>query len=226
MLISPPFAFLLGMVGAVVLWIALGEVDLPGWARLGLSLMAIPAVPGLWFLLLPVLFGATSVVRAGGDELTEWRDHQMKVWQDHEQQLRALGRQPIERVLASGSSVTASGVTITLIAVALGKLGGDLSLAHAATVRADDECAEVEELMAEVTDDIGTRYVVMASPLQMVAVGARTHIAFFPAVPPEATELRLHVAKIFRLGEVDALAGPWELTVQVAPDGTTATASV
>lgn len=217
MLIAPPFAFLLGIIGAVVLWNVLAGSDLPGWARLGLSLMAVPAVPGLWFLLLPIIFAAPKVTRLGNDEFRAWQDDQVMMWAKHREALRALGAQPIERVIASGSATTAGDVTITVIAVALGKLGGDISLAQTARVHEGDEEFSIGDLMAEVSDDAGTAYVVMGSPIEMSAVGARTHVAFFPAMPADATELRLRIPKLFRLGDVDALSGPWEFTIPLAP---------
>jgi hypothetical protein len=221
MLISPPFAFLLGIVGAVVLWNVLADVDLPGWARLGLSLMAVPAVPGIWFLFLPILFRTPRAVRLGDDEYQAWQDRQMKVWEEHRVKLSALGAQPIERVIAVGSAVTVREVTITVIAVALGRMGGDIGLAHSQRLRDDGEEMDfsIGELMAEVSDDIGTAYVAMGSPIEMSAVGARTHVAFFPAVPPDATELRLRIPRLFGLGSIDATDGPWDFCIPlVQPD--------
>lgn len=218
MLISPPFAFLLGIIGAVVMWNVLADVDLPGWARLGLSLMAVPAVPGVWFLFLPILFRMPPAVRLGDDEYQAWQDRQIKLWEEHREELGALGAQPIERVIAVGTAVTVGEVTITVIAVALGRLGGDIGLAHSQRPSEDDEARDfgVGELMAEVTDDLGTTYVVMGSPIEMSAVGARTHVAFFPAVPPGASEIRLHIAKVFGLGSIHATHGPWDFRIPLA----------
>ncbi len=53
----------------------------------------------------------------------------------------------------------------------------------------------------------------MEAPLEMSVIGGRVHIAFIPAVPAEATELRLKIPKLFRLGEIDATVGPWEFSI-------------
>ena len=213
MLISPPFAFLLGIVGAVVLWNVLGGADLPGWARLGLSLMAIPAVPGLWFLFLPILFGVPRAVVAGGDEFQQWQDGQVKLWEEHREAFDAVGRQPIDRVIPSGAAVTANDVTITLIAVAAGSVGGDINLIQTIRRESDDEEHSLWDLIAELEDDVGTSYVLMAAPVEMSTVGARTHIAFIPGIPAGASELRLTIQKLFVLGEIEGTPGPWEFNI-------------
>lgn len=217
MLITPPFAFLLGIIGAIVLWNVLGGADLPGWARLGLALMAVPAVPGVWFLVLPILFRVPRAIRPGGDEFQSWQDRQIMLWEEHREEFNALGRQPIDRVIASGSAATTNDVTITLIAVAVGSEGGDINLIQ--TIRRDSQDDEhsLWDLVAELSDDVGTSYVLMGAPVEMSTVGARTHIAFIPAVPVAATELRLSISKLFVLGDTEATPGPWEFTVPVAP---------
>lgn len=216
MLISPPFAFLLGIVGAVVLWNVLADVDLPGWARLGLALMAVPAVPGLWFLFLPILFGIPRAVRMGDDEFQAWQDRQIKLWEDHRDAFKALGRQPIEHVIASGSAATANDVTITLIAVAMGSAGGDINLIHTIRRSSENEEHALWDLMAELTDDVGTTYVLMGAPVEMSTAGARTHLAFIPAAPVGAAELRLSITKLIRLGDAEATPGPWKFRVPLA----------
>lgn len=215
MLISPPFALLLGIAGAVVLWFALGEVDLPEWARLGLSLMAVPALPGLWFIGLPFLFAAQRATRVGGPEIQAWEDSRTKIWEEHRAELERLGHQRIERVIASFEAVTVTDVTITLVAVALGTDGGDITLIQTAGQEPDDRDFSLSDLVIELTDDIGNRYAVVSAPVEMLVTGARTHVMFVPAVPDPATELRLTIEKILELGDVEPITGPWVYRVPV-----------
>ena len=213
MLISPPFAFILGIIGAVVLWNVLEGADVPAWARLGLSLMAIPAVPGLWFVFMPILFRLPRAIPAGGDEFERWQEARLKVWEEHREAFDALGRQLIERVVASGSASTANDVTITLVAVAFGSEGGDINLILTTTQPTDVQDPAIWDLAADLSDDAGTAYALQPAPIEMSAVGSRAYIAFIPAVPADATELRLTIPKLFRLGETEATVGPWDFSM-------------
>ena len=215
MIIAPPFAFLAGIIGAVVIWILLGETNLPGWGRLGLSLMAITAIPGLWFIVLPILFGANRSMRVGSDEFQAWQDGQVKTWEHHRAAFEDVGRQRIERVIASGLAVTANDTTITLIAVALGPHGGDITLIQSARGQSVDESHSLSDFVAELHDDLGNTYHLLTAPSQMTPVGARSNIAFVPCPPREATELRLVIPEAVQLGQTESRIGPWEFVIPV-----------
>lgn len=218
-LISPPFAFLLGIAGAVVLWFALGEANLPGWARLGLSLMAVTALPGLWFIALPIIFARQGATRLGSPEFQAWEDRRMNLWETHRVELERLGHQRIERVIASGEAATAADVTITLVAVALGAHGGDITLIQTAGQEPDNRDLSLAELVTDLTDDVGTRYAVVNAPVEMSVTGARTHVMFVPAVPESASELRLSVEKILEVPDTEPIRGPWRFRVPIGPNG-------
>ncbi len=162
----------------------LGGVDLPAWARLGLSLIAVPAVPGLWFLFLPIVFGVPRAVPAGGDEFQQWQDHQIKLWEEHREAFDTVGRQPIDRVIASGAAVTANHVTITLIAVAAGSVGGDINLIQTIRRESDDEEHSLWDLMAELDDDLGTSYVLWGRLSRCPRWEPAPTLPSFPGSPP------------------------------------------
>jgi hypothetical protein len=71
----------------------------------------------------------------------------------------------------------------------------------------------MSDMLAELADDVGTTYVLMGAPVEMSGTVARSHLAFIPAVPAAATELRLSISKLFSLGNVETTPGPWEFIV-------------
>lgn len=222
MLVSPPFAFVLGIVGAVVVWILLEGAALPAWGRIALALMAIPAVPGLWFLVLPVLFWRSRGISfSGPSELEPWQTEQMDVLSRHYDTFEALRRQRIERVIASGQTVTADDVTMSLIAVEFGETGGRISLAHQ---HADEPMPDTAQPdmpepvgaftpITSVSDDAGTTFTVYAMTDELSPSAGRTHVDFFPPPPPNASVLRVEVTKLTRLDAAGVLPGPWEFVV-------------
>lgn len=222
MLVSPPFAFVLGIVGAVVVWIVLEGAALPTWGRIALALMAIPAVPGLWFLVLPVLFWRSRGISfSGPSELEPWQTEQMEVLTRDYDTFEALRRQRIDRVIASGQTVSADGVTMTLVAIELGEIGGRISLAHQ---HADEPMADDVQPdppaptpaftpITRAADGAGTTYTVYAMTDELSPSAGRTHVDFFPPPPPHASVLRVTLTKLARLDSSGLHPGPWEFLV-------------
>lgn len=224
MLVSPPFAFVAGIIGAMVVWILLEGAALPTWGRLALALMAIPAVPGLWFLVLPVLFWRSRGISfSGPSELEPWQTEQMEVLTHHYDTFEALRGQRIDRVIASGQTVTADDVTMTLIAVELGEIGGRISLAHQHAVEPLPDTARSDmpapvgafTPITSVTDDAGTTYTVHAMTDDLSPSGGRTHVDFFPPPPPDVPLLRVTLTELARPDTSGPYPGPWAFLVRL-----------
>lgn len=186
--------------------------------------MATPAVPGLWFLVLPVLFWRMRGVSfSGPSELEPWQTEQMDILSRHSDIFEALRGQRIDRVIAGGQTVTADDVTMTLVAVELGEIGGRISLAHQ---HADEPMPDTAQSdmpepfpaftpVTSLTDDAGTAYTVHAMTDELSPSGGRTHVDFFPPPPPDATLLRAALTKLARPDTSGLYPGPWEFLVRL-----------
>jgi len=216
-LFSPPIGLVLGIAAALVLWFTLADAGLPGWARLALSLMAITALPGLWFLLLPILHllpGAVRMPEPPGD--ADWAARQRKVWEQHHEALTALIDAPIRSIQAVGRTEEIASVRVTLLVLEVSEPGGCFWLQYALPAQEGVGLGSVD-LQATVEDDIGRAYAVSARCLEASEAGGRCSIYFVPAPPAEARQLRLTIERLFVWGLPDAIVGPWSFQVEIEP---------
>lgn len=220
MLISPPFGFVLGIVAAVVLWIVLANAGIPQWARLAISLMAITAVPGLWFLILPIWLMAAHVTRiAEPAGQAEWMREDARVWEAHHETLSALVAAPIRSVHAFGISQENAGVRMTLLALDLSDHGGCFSVQYAMTGEPQPMDEPPGDVSATVEDDRGTTYAVSTRCLDTAPDGGRCTVYFLPAPSAEIASLRLTIDRLFMFGRGAAIEGPWTFNVPLRPEG-------
>lgn len=220
MLVVPPFAFLIGTVAAIVVWLLLDGADLPAWSRLALSLMAVPATPGLWFVVLPILFARQNATGfALPPEVMAWQEEQFRLEEEHGDAFEAVRRQAIERVIGDGRTTSANDVAFTLVAIELGASGGTATLVHRRLDGPADAPTDPDEPppplamytpITRMTDDAGTRYVVFVGIDELSPTGGRSHVNFVPAPPQRATELRISLSHMAQPDSSLALPGPWE----------------
>jgi len=218
-LISPPFGFLLGIVVAVVLWITLADAGLPDWAHVLISLMAVTAVPGLWFLILPLWLMAPQVTRIdepGGH--AQWLQAQARAWEANGEALGALTTAPIRSVQAFGITEENAEARLTLLALDLADGGGCFSVQYVLTGERQPMDEPPGDLSATLADEAGTQYVVMTRSLDTSADGGRCSIYFVPQPPPGTTNLRLTVHRLFVFGRNAAIEGPWTFNVPLRSD--------
>lgn len=219
-LISPPFGYILGLIAAIVLWFALADVELPQWARLAISLMAVTAVPGLWFLILPIWLMIPQVIRmeepAGH---AEWMKQHARVWGAHHETLGAMVAAPIRSVHAFGTSQESSGVRMTLLALDLTDLGGCFSIQYAMLGEPQPMDEPPGDLSATVEDDHGTTYAVATRSLDTAPNGGRCSVYFLPAPAARTARLRLTIDRLFIIGRGAAIEGPWTFDVALPSSG-------
>ncbi len=218
-LMSPPFGFLLGIIAAVGLWIALADAGLPDWAHLLISLMAVTAVPGLWFLILPLWLMVPQVIRIEEPHgHTRWAQEQGRVWEAHGEAFGALVAAPIQSVRAFGISQETPGARITLVALDMADGGGCFSVQYALHAEREPMEEPPMDLSAAVEDEAGTTYAVTTRSLDTSADGGRCGIYFVPAASAETGSLRLTVERLFVFGRNTAIEGPWIFSVPLRPD--------
>lgn len=213
-LIGPPFGFLLGIIAAVVLWFTLADAGLPDWAHLLISLMAVTAVPGLWFLILPIWLMVPQVTRieepAGH---AQWMQQQARAWETHGEALGGLTTAPVRSVQAFGMGEENAEARLTLLTLDLTDGGGCFTVQYILKSERQPMDEPFGDLSATIDDEAGTRYVVMTRSLDISADGGRCSIYFVPAPPTEAANLRLTIGQLFMFGRDAAIDGPWIFNV-------------
>lgn len=218
-LMSPPFGFLLGVIAAVVVWITLADAGLPNWAHLLISLMAVTAVPGLWFLVIPLWLAVPQAMRieepAGH---AQWMQQQARAWETHGEALGALTAAPIQSVQAFGTTEENAEARLTLLALDLAVGGGCLSVQYILKGERAPMDEPPVDLSATIADDAGTQYVVMTRSLDISADGGRCSIYFVPAPPAQTAELRVTIGQLFMFGRHAAVDGPWTFNVPLRSD--------
>ena len=218
-LLSPPFGFLLGITAAVVLWITLADAGLPDWARVLISVMAVTAVPGLWFLILPLWLAVPQVMRIEEpDGHAQWLQEQARAWEANGEALGALTTAPIRSVQALGTTEENAEARLTLLALDLTNGGGCFSAQYILKGERQPMDEPPGDLSATIADEAGTPYVVMTRSLDTSADGGRCSIYFVPAPPPGTTNLRLTVGRLFVFGREASIDGPWTFTVPLRFD--------
>ena len=218
-LFSPPIALLIGVVAALALWFALADAGLPSWVRLALSLMSLTAIPGLWFLLLPLLHLLPGAVRiqvpAGHDE---WFARQVKVWEEHGEAFGAIVAEPVSSVQAIHRTERSGDLWVALLTLDLGEHGGCFALQYGFTTGGQRMDEPTPDFAASVADDVGTPYAVSTRAIDTSQAGGRCSIYVVPRPPAEARRLRLSVDRFFIYGRPDPVEGPWQFDVEL-PSG-------
>lgn len=130
--------------------------------------------------------------------------------------LSGIEQSSLRRVIAAGAATEGQGVRLELIAVALRDDGGiAILVAHARPPTSLGHFLDVA-----VADDLGTAYTAGAQGQGGPSPGvARIDFRFAPAPPPGAHELTLRIDAFLDPfpGPARRLAGPWSLTVDLAP---------
>lgn len=222
MIFAPPFALVGGVLVSVLLWFLLADAGLPTWARLAISILVAPGLPGLWFVALPIIFWRNRVRSIElPTEVEAWQSAQLEVEQQHREEFETLRRQRIERVVAGGMSATADGIEMTVVAVELTAGGGVITVVnhplnnirpHQRDSDWDPECMPFFGAITRLTDDVGTDYAVSVQEFEIVTDRGRTRIDFIPPPPPNARELRLTMTQLY-VREALVLPGPWDINI-------------
>lgn len=222
MIFAPPFALVGGVLVSVLLWFLLADAGLPTWARLAISILVVPGLPGLWFVAMPFLFWRNRVTGLEvPPRLQAWQEEQYEVMQQHQEEFETLRRQRIERVVAGGMSATADGIEMTVVAVELTTGGGVITVVkhplnslrpHQRDSDWDPECMPFFGAITRLTDDVGTDYALSVQDFESVTDGGRARIDFIPPPPSGAGELRLTMTQLY-VREGLVLPGPWDINI-------------
>lgn len=207
---TPPFGFITGILAAVAIYAALGDTDLPTWARVGIAALAVPAIPGIGTLLLMTVMRARVTPLEESPEHKQWQREVQEVFNRYRDELKTIWSGQIKRVITGGITVSAGDARITLLAVDLTDAGGTWSFVVHADRWTDPDGALLG-VLGTVSDDLGTAYTLFPDGSER----RRLALTFRPAPPAAATQLRLVITHLLPLGASVASAGPWEFVVSL-----------